>query len=362
MTTRMQTVERVGLVAVVGLVVASAAGPVGVAYVETGSMSPTLAPGDGFVALPPVVTGPPEPGDVVVYRAREVDGGGLTTHRVVDQRPGGYVTKGDANAFTDQSAGEPPVDRDRVVAVALAVGADPVVLPAVGRLAAATRGVTVAVARPLGVAPRTVAVALAAVGAVALFVPGGRRRRRARESGLDPRLAVVACGLVLVAAATGSFLFPLSPTTYEVVAAEADVPGPTVVSAGGSETTAYAVPGGRLVPTLVTLAPASDGVALDRTRVVVPPGGEATVDARLSVPTETGRYDRRIRERRYPLVLPLPVMSALVAVHPLAPVALVDGLLVALTGTAATAVGGRVRSRGSGGRDRGLRAILGWSR
>ncbi|MFC7138101.1 S26 family signal peptidase [Halobaculum litoreum] len=63
--------------------------PVLVSYVETGSMAPTLAPGDGFVAVPAAVAGQVEAGDVVTFRAESVGGGGLTTHRVVDRRGGG---------------------------------------------------------------------------------------------------------------------------------------------------------------------------------------------------------------------------------------------------------------------------------
>jgi len=54
--------------------------PILLGFVVTGSMSPTLEPGDGFVAVPPAIAGDIEEGDVVTFDARELEGGGLTTH------------------------------------------------------------------------------------------------------------------------------------------------------------------------------------------------------------------------------------------------------------------------------------------
>ena len=106
--------------------------PVLLGYVETGSMAPTLNPGDGFVAVPAALAGPIDEGDVVTFRAEELQGGGLTTHRIVGQTDRGYVTKGDANPFTDQDGSEPPVKRPQIVAVALQVGDGVVTLPNLG--------------------------------------------------------------------------------------------------------------------------------------------------------------------------------------------------------------------------------------
>lgn len=101
-------------------------------FVRTGSMQPALAPGDGFIAIPPSVAGPLNVGDVVVYRAQQVNSGGLTTHRIVDETARGYVTQGDVNPFTDQSGGEPPVKSPQIVAVVLQLGGTVIMLPELG--------------------------------------------------------------------------------------------------------------------------------------------------------------------------------------------------------------------------------------
>lgn len=96
--------------------------PTGIAYVTSDSMSPTLTTGDAFISVPAVVTPAPEPGEVVTYRAVRLEGGGLTTHRVVERTEAGYITKGDSNVFTDQGAGEPPVSPEQIVAEPLQIG------------------------------------------------------------------------------------------------------------------------------------------------------------------------------------------------------------------------------------------------
>jgi len=121
-------------VAVVLAVLALIAGqllgqPVLFSFVETGSMQPTLDPGDGFIAIPTALAGDVGIGDVVTFDAQEIEGGGLTTHRVVEETERGYVTRGDNNPFTDQDAGEPVVQDADIVAVALSVGGSVVVIP-----------------------------------------------------------------------------------------------------------------------------------------------------------------------------------------------------------------------------------------
>lgn len=92
-------------------------------------MSPNLEPGDGFIAVPIQLAGPIEPGDVVAFDAKVLHGGGLTTHRVVDETAAGFITKGDANAVTDQDGSEPPVKRGQDVAVAYQFGGTVVSTP-----------------------------------------------------------------------------------------------------------------------------------------------------------------------------------------------------------------------------------------
>lgn len=364
------------VVAVVVLLVASTVGqPLLLSYVRTGSMEPTLAPGDGFVAVPTAVAGAPEEGDVIIYRAQELNGGGLTTHRVVDATERGYVTQGDANPFTDQSAGEPLVRRSQVVAVALEVGGGPVVVPALGTVVTTARGGTAALLDRLGLpvpgGSGGLWVGAAATGLVLLAFGGstdGRRRVRERVRGgegdgrstLSVRTIALLAAAVVVVAATASMLLPLGPVQYDVVSAESDLAGVGVISAGESERTTYVVPGGRLFPIRYHADPASDGIAVENASGVVPPGSSANVSVTLSAPPELGNYRRSLDVHRYPVVLPTGVLDSLYGLHPLAPVIVVDllvaspfllfALLVPPRRTPSGSPGATTRSRGSGGR------------
>lgn len=332
------------VVIVVVLLVASTVGqPLLLSYVRTGSMAPTLDTGDGFVAVPTTVAGAPEEGDVIIYRAQELNGGGLTTHRVVDVTERGYVTQGDANPFTDQSAGEPPVRRSQVVAVALEVGGGPLVVPALGTVVTGVRDGTAALLGQIGLSvpggSGGLWVGAAATGLVLLAfggTKGGRERVRARTRGGDgertPTLSVRSIALlaavVVAVAASASMLLPLGPVQYDVVSAESDLDGAGVIPAGESERTTYRVPGGRLFPIRYYADPASDGIAVENASGVVPPGGSANVSVTLSAPPELGNYRRSLDVHRYPVVLPTDVLDSLYRLHPLAPVVVVD-LLVA---------------------------------
>jgi signal peptidase len=331
--------------AVLALVVGQVLGvPVGLGYVETGSMVPTLNPGDGFVAIPAALTTVSE-GDVVVFDAVVVGGGRLTTHRVVGRTPDGYLTKGDANPFADQDGREPPVTDGRVLSEVLQVGGRVVAIPYLGTAVEAVDGLLVGVGRTVAAVPvvgpvlsRNLPVVVLAVGlaayAVAHLAPGGRTRDRpggARVRRRRPRGAaavVVLAGLVAVAAATGAMVVPGGATDYDLVSADLDAPGPRVIPAGGTETTTHEVTAGTL-GVVAFLEPTGPRIALDRREVVVGPGGTATVTVTLTAPRENGYYRQGVVEHRYLAVLPVGVLGALYAVHPWLGVLAIDALVLA---------------------------------
>ena len=338
-------VELLAVVVVLSLVLGQALGtPVGLSYVETGSMEPTLEPGDGFVAIPTELAGPVEEGDVVVFRAEEIQGGGLTTHRVVGETERGYVTKGDANPFTDQDGGEPPVKEPQVVAVALQVGGSVVAIPGLGTVVGGVQTVLSTVQRHLAALLGTRSL-LGAQGLAYLFfgvtlawyVVGAwrdrgstgrdRSRTRERDAGVDPRLFAAGFALLLVAGATAAMVAPAGSQQFGVVSAEFDSEDPTVIPTGESSTLTYRVPNGGVLPVVAYLEPGSEGVAVEPRRVRVA-GGE-TVDASVSLraPPETGYYRRYVVEHRYLAVLPPSTIDALYGVHPWAPIVAIDALL-----------------------------------
>ena len=83
--------------------VASASGFVKARIVLTGSMLPSISPGD-IVILAPTPRTQPKVGDVVAYTARRFDGEvvGTFTHRIIGGDPvNGFIVKGDNNPAPD---------------------------------------------------------------------------------------------------------------------------------------------------------------------------------------------------------------------------------------------------------------------
>ncbi len=351
------------IVVVTSLMVSSLFGqPVLCSYVETGSMSPTLDAGDGFIAVPAQVTGPVEEGDVIVYEAEEVQGGGLTTHRVVGETEQGYITRGDANPFTDQDNDEPPVKDAQIKAKALQVNGKVVVIPHLGTVVQTVQSAFTTVQRTLaglfgsrsllgvqGLAYLFFATTLAwyLVGRWRAGTTKRRRRETSRTDGTNVRLVVGALAAVLVLGATAAMVAPAGTQEYGVVSAEFDSERPTVIPAGESNDVSYPVANGGVVPTVSYLESASEGVEVKPQQVRVGPGEVTNATVTLHAPPETGHYRRYVVEHRYLSVLPPSVIRSLYGVHPWLPVVVIDALIgmpfyllgVRLAGT------GRLRDR-----------------
>ncbi|MFC6875175.1 signal peptidase I [Halobellus marinus] len=183
------------LLIVLFLILGSVLGqPILLGYVETDSMSPTLEPGDGFIAVPVQIDSSVSTGDVIVFRAEELQGGGLTTHRVVDDTERGFITKGDANPFTDQSDEEPPVKRAQIVATAFQVNGHVVVIPSLGTAVEGIQSILSTVQRQLAILLDLSALAgtrglayLLFAGTVLWYVVGEWRAKHGKERGTGPR-------------------------------------------------------------------------------------------------------------------------------------------------------------------------------
>lgn len=351
-----RALEVVAVALLVAVVVGQALGhPVLLGYVVSGSMSPTLDRGDGFVAVPAVLADSPEVGDVVVYRAQRVQGGGLVTHRVVGRTDAGYVTRGDANPFTDQAGPEPPVPESRVIAVALEFDGEVVVVPGVGAAVLGFRDVATTFGEHLGVDVGPAGLGLLVFGlGLVLYALGrgshGRRvrervRSRSRAGSVDAGRVALLLALLVVLPAIASMVAPAGAHTVEMVSSETGADRGRVVAAGDEVTRSIAVANGGVLPVVTYLEPTSDGVSVGRERTVVAPGARRVVPVTVRAPAETGYYVRTVAEHRYLLVLPLPVVDALYRVHPWLPALATAGGLAAATLLVARATLGRGRLR-----------------
>ena len=331
--------------------------PILLGFVVTGSMSPTLEPGDGFVAVPPELAGDIEEGDVVTFDARELQGGGLTTHRVVGETEEGYVTRGDANPFTDQDGDEPPVQDSQIVAVAWEFNDELVVIPSIGTAALAIQGAIGTVAGLLSGLPGGDAIADGDVGSIMVgggvllllysFAAdllgsdrGGRDRDRSREEAMRAGLVLGVILLLILVPATASMVIPSGINEITIVSSQSPSGNPTVIERGGSQTVEYNVTNDGFVPQVAIIEPASPGVTVDETTHWVSRGETANTVATLHAPEETGVYFRGISERQYLGILPLSVIVSLHAIHPWVAIAAIDlTIAIAVTVVFAIAVG-----------------------
>ncbi|MFB6130155.1 MAG: signal peptidase I [Salinigranum sp.] len=263
------------LIGVAVLASALGAGPIRLSYVTSGSMTPLLHPGDGYLLY---TWGTARVGDVVTYRSQVH--GGYVTHRVVGRTDEGFLTRGDANPSTDQAGGEPPVPRSEIVGRVLTVGGRPLVLPALGVAADAVRSHAIE--------------AFGILACAALVARNGRRPGRRERSTLRPDDVMVPLVLGLLGGCL--LLSVLSGSAHQVALAGHDqgptaggaVEGPagTVGGAGGVGGT-----GGVGRPDGVDGDGGPGGTSRDANRVSIAVGGPPFADHVVTV--DGARIERR---------------------------------------------------------------------
>ncbi|ELY45004.1 signal peptidase I [Natronorubrum sulfidifaciens] len=342
--------------------------PILLGYVATGSMEPTMDAGDGFVAIPSAVTGSVTDGDVVVFEARELHGGGLTTHRVVGETSEGYVTKGDANPFTDQDGGEPHVTDGQIVAKAWQVNGEVVTIPHLGTAIMGVQNTAAAAAGTIGsvlglttspdsegIGSLLVAVGVALLGfGVLLERIGPARREKKRSRSRENVLAFwTTLGLVLlvfVTFATAAMVVPSGTTEYEVVSTETPEDNPQILAPGETGELTRTIDNAGYLPIVVVHEARSNNVETDPPwqTVGLRSSGETTVS--LTAPETTGEYTRHVSEHRYLAVLPPSLLVWLHGLHPLVAIAAVNGVIVGVAVTIVLVVFGRgdLRLRSAG--------------
>lgn len=323
--------------------------PMGVAYVETDSMSPTLDPGDGFVLVPSALAGPPEVGDVVVFEAKELRGGGTTTHRIVGETERGYMTQGDNNNAPDQAADEPPVQATQINGRVLQVGGTVVSIPYVGTVAEEMRGFLESTRQRMNVLTwrltSTSGLSTTQFGYIltSLFVAlygiesirardGGQRndKQRARTHGKEQETVVSAhtilLGLtaVVLVAMTIAMVTPGGAQQYDVVASESE--SPVLVSPGEETQITHGIGNSPLLPMTVFVEGGSD-VQVDRHEVTLDRGETTNVSASLAVPDSIGHHRFYVVEHWYIPVLPESLTRALYSQHPWLPILVINALV-----------------------------------
>lgn len=320
------------VVVVLALVAGQVLGqPVLLSFVTSGSMSPTIEEGDGFVAIPDQLTGNIEEGDVVVFYAQEIEGGGLTTHRVVGETDEGYITRGDANPFTDQDGTEPPVTDDQIVALAWQPGGSVVTIPSLGTAIMGIQGLALGLHTTIATAfgfegsgdAQEVGSVLFVAGLILLLLtvlhglaqsPGSKRTRsrtRGRQEVLDPRYVALFLVIIVILPANVAMLVP---STTHAVPVDGDAFAETA-QPGDEVEIGLTTTNDGFVTMLVMFEEPWDATLTDR-QLEVAGGGAASTSIATGAPPPGEQRTVDVSEHRYVMLLPPSLLASLHDIHP----------------------------------------------
>lgn len=321
--------------------------PMLLSYAESDSMEPAINEGDGFFLVPSQIAGSVNVDDVVTFQAEHVHGGEITTHRVISETEAGYVTKGDANPFTDQDAGEPAVTDAQVVGKVVTFGSEPVTIPGLGTFVEGTRSAVGSLQRfivsSLGTSAlrgtQGLAYILFGAGALLFFIAlvfGGagryvrkKARNKERDEVFSTWTVVLVAAFFIVLVLTATMLTQGGSTKYEMVSSESNPDTPRVVPSGESVERKYVLTNPGYIPVVSFVEPGSRGVEVNEEYRENYLRGNETVNATVTfmAPDELGYYPMYVVEHRYFAVLPPPMIRGLYGIHPWVPLAVINGLI-----------------------------------
>jgi len=318
--------------------------PSPISFVATDSMEPQLEPGNGFIGVPKPVAGEIETGDVITFEAQEVGGGGLTTHRVVEETDEGYITKGDANPFRDTAAGEPPVKASQIQLVVVQFNGEIVTIPYVGQLQSAAQSAISAVINALGlssVSSSNPGVIIAVLGFLLVVVGGGYEiltpenermmsRSARRSEVIDSRLLLIGLLLVLSLPLLSVSAIPSSTDELTIISSTAPDPDdPSIIEAGNYSEANVTIENGQPVPMVIIVEPASEGVKVYDKVLSAASGETVKSKFRVYAPEETGPFVRSRSTSYYIQSLPTSVIAFLHRIHPLLALGATIGVVLA---------------------------------
>jgi len=317
--------------------------PSPIAFVATDSMEPAMNPGEGFIGIPTPLAGELSEGDVVTYRAQTIQDGGLTTHRIEAIRENGYITKGDANAVTDQDDGEPVVTDAQIELVALQLNGQVVTIPGVGSAAQASSALLSNLATVVGLGGTPSANVGLTIGLVGLIVVGvglafdwavgsssrTLSRQMRRQETIDSRLILVAILLAFSLPVTAVMAIPSGSEELTVLSTDFEPSGdPLTIEAGGSTQIQSTIENNQPFPIVVILQPQTDGIRYSQQVLHVPPGETAETQVTISAPEEIGSHVRVRSEHHYVHVLPATFVLGLHNIHPFVALVAINSVIL----------------------------------
>jgi signal peptidase len=277
--------------------VAPGIAPVVLTSPDSASMTPTAEPHSLVIVL----DSDPSVGEIALFETPTRNAPVL--HRLVGTTEGGdaFLTQGDANDFTDQEAGDPPIPASDVYGTVPTIAGHPLVVPYAG----------IVLTNPV------VGFGIwALLGASLLYTTTGGRRVRETVAGAPVRLHVVAIAIaVLVLLPVVSLGTAATVHTEILTTTTAPEETPYLVQPGeaGERTIRVSSPVGWGIETTTQIDGALRIESIERS----PESGSQLVTVVNDPRPTPGVQSGSVTVYSYPAVLPQSVLSDLANVHPL---------------------------------------------
>lgn len=292
------------------------------------SMQPTLEDGDFTFIVPYFAgkSGSPQVGDIIAFEGEQ---GNRLVHRIVDATEQGYITKGDANPYTDPQ----PVTLARIHGTTLSLGGRVIKVPVLGSLA--LRVVTPGIRLPIIIGTFSLVALL-----LLFYFRGGRRKRPRLRLKLRPeggykgfysrhKTVFKYSGITLIGALIlMSGMVRMSSTTdfcYGVSQARESQPMVTsgginlgVIPAGSEQSCDLQVTGNYPVTMVAIFVDQDDALTFPQNPAVIPPRQDTEVEALVTAEGDNiGIHATPVTMLVLPPVLPGKALYQLAQYHQL---------------------------------------------
>lgn len=235
-------------------------------------------------------------GDIVLFKVEEgsLSSKGWIVHRIIDgDEISGYITKGDANKYTDQhSGGTGPVQRDWIVSKVLTIGTQPIKIPLIGHLPLLMEKFqTSPYAMPC------IAVILAGIVGI-MEVTGNKKHKKNKRNGMELQLVYFFGGLT-ISIIMGATMLATSQriiVPYEISNNTGVLIGSSVgVVKVGDETTKSlsTINNKSFFPIISTITAKDEQISFSHPLITLKPGDNIETTMTLS-PSKIGKFNTTI--------------------------------------------------------------------
>lgn len=280
--------------------------PYQLAFVETGSMTPTIQPNDDIFILDQsdITTDEVEVGDVITFYSE--DRARLTTHRVIEKREDGLITRGDDSFQTDQERGDPPITGDMINGKAVELGGSVFIIEGLAQVAQLVTEFR------FGIITGLLLILL-----VDIILPSKTKGDRTKKIVWTPLKIIFYISIILTLTWTG-LIFSSSATISgpNIVAQENPEPNdPRYIALGEQDIRTQQYETTEIVPVYTEYQSVSE----DSRIVNVTVAGENTINLNYKIGpyTEQGIKSTQFRAYGYPYTLPGKYISVLHNIHPI---------------------------------------------